>query len=416
VTRAVTTDAGGPGCAGGPGGPGGPSSPRSPRNPSNPSSPRDPGRGDRVVVAFATSLRRAGLRVPSGSVVAFAEALGAVGLEQRSPVYWAGRATLVRKPEDVPTFDRVFSEFFDRRPSEAGEALPVSLTLAIDDEEESAEEEPEAAEAPEEGRTPALAVTYSAVELLRREDFARYGDQEWDEARRLIAAMRSRAETRRSRRVRAAGRGSALDLPRTVRAALASDGEAVRRAWLSESVRQRRVVLLVDISGSMEPYARAFLRFAHAALVSRPTGSVEVFVFGTRVSRITRQLATRDPDAALADAAKTVEDWYGGTRLGEGLRTFNDRWGTRGTARGSIVVVLSDGWDRGDPELFATEMQRLRRVAHRIVWVNPLRASAGYEPLARGMAAALPYVDDFVDGHSIASLEALVEVIAGEQR
>jgi hypothetical protein len=174
-------------------------------------------------------------------------------------------------------------------------------------------------------------------------------------------------------------------------------------------------VLLVDVSGSMEEYARGFLRFAHAAISARPKGLVEVFVLGTRLTRITRALSWRDPDVALAEAARSVTDWFGGTRLGDGLKAFNDEWGVRGMARGAVVVVLSDGWDRGDPASLAAEMQRLRRVAHRIVWVNPLKASPGYAPVVRGMAAALPFLDAFVDGHSLGSLENLVDVISGEK-
>jgi len=164
----------------------------------------------------------------------------------------------------------------------------------------------------------------------------------------------------------------------------------------------------------MEPYARVMLRFVHVAVVGR--GRVEAFALGTRLTRITRELQSRDPDAALAGAAERVVDWSGGTRLGEGLRAFNDRWGVRGMARGAIVVVLSDGWDRGDPDVLGAEMARLARVAHRIVWVNPLKATPEYAPLARGMAAALPYVDDFVEGHSLAALDALVQVIARPDR
>ncbi len=169
-------------------------------------------------------------------------------------------------------------------------------------------------------------------------------------------------------------------------------------------------MLLCDVSGSMEPYARALVRFLHAAVVGR--ARVEAFVLGTRLTRITRELSTRDPDAALGAAARRVTDWSGGTRLGAMLREFNDQWGVRGMARGSVVVILSDGWDRGAPELLAEQMARLHRVAYRVVWVNPLKASPGFAPLARGMAAALPYVDEFVDGHSVASLEHLAEVVA----
>jgi uncharacterized protein len=164
------------------------------------------------------------------------------------------------------------------------------------------------------------------------------------------------------------------------------------------------------VSGSMEPYARALVRFLHTAVVGR--GRVEAFALGTQLTRITRELSSRDPDDALAAAARRVHDWSGGTRLGEGLREFNDRWGVRGMARGAVVVILSDGWDRGDPEVLGEQMARLARVAHRVVWVNPLKATPEYAPLARGMAAALPYVDEFVEGHSVAALENLVDVIS----
>jgi hypothetical protein len=174
------------------------------------------------------------------------------------------------------------------------------------------------------------------------------------------------------------------------------------------------VVLIVDVSGSMEPYARALMRFAHATVAGRGVRRAEVFTLGTRLTRITRELGGRDPDAAVAAAAAAVADWSGGTRLGASLREFNDRWGVRGLARGAVVVVLSDGWDRGDPAEVAEEMGRLSRVAHRVVWSNPLKASPGYAPLARGMAAALPYVDQFVEGHSYAALEQLADVVAGD--
>jgi uncharacterized protein with von Willebrand factor type A (vWA) domain len=176
------------------------------------------------------------------------------------------------------------------------------------------------------------------------------------------------------------------------------------------TLRPRRVVLLCDVSGSMEPYVRALLRFLHVAVAGR--ARVEAFALGTRLTRLTRQLSSRDPDAALRLATEQVPDWSGGTRLGEGIGTFNDRFGMPGMARGAIVVILSDGLDRGDPALLGGEMARLHRAAHQTIWVNPLKASLGYEPLARGMAAALPHIDQFVEGHSAASLDALVSVIA----
>ncbi|MST33797.1 VWA domain-containing protein, partial [Acidimicrobiaceae bacterium USS-CC1] len=195
--------------------------------------------------------------------------------------------------------------------------------------------------------------------------------------------------------------------------ALRTGGEPLDRAWRAPATRPRRLVLLVDVSGSMDAYARALLRFAHAAVSARGPSRCEVFTLGTRLTRVTRHLGDRDPDAALGAAAGAVDDWSGGTRLGEALREFNDRWGSRGTARGAVVVILSDGWDRGEPDALAEQMARLGRVAHRVVWVNPLKASPGYAPLARGMAAALPHVDQFVEGHSLAALEQLAAVVGG---
>ncbi len=197
---------------------------------------------------------------------------------------------------------------------------------------------------------------------------------------------------------------------RTVRRALRTGGEPIERRFEVPATQRRRIVLLLDVSGSMEPYARAFVRFLHAAVVGRTR--VEAFALGTRLTRITRELSSRDPDAAVAAAANRVSDWSGGTRLGEGIQVFNDTWGIRGMARGAVVVILSDGWDRGGPELLAEQMARLARVAYKIVWVNPLKATPGYAPLAQGMAAALPYVDEFVEGHSLAALEQLAEVIS----
>ncbi len=367
------------------------------------------GEGDRIAVAFAHVLRGAGLEVPVGSVVSFAQALGAVGVRAQRPVYWAGRATLLTRPEDLSIYDRAFAAFWlgdGGTPPPPSEVVP--LTLVIDDDQEDAPGPPDAATEPP-GAT--LAVRYSPTEVLRHKDFADCSPAELAEARRLMSDIRLRAALRRSRRLEPARRARGRpDLRRTVRGALRAGGEPVRRAHLEPGRRPRRVVLLCDVSGSMEPYARVLLRFLHTAVAGGTR--VEAFAVGTRLTRLTRQLSGRDPDAALREAATAVVDWSGGTRLGAGLQAFNDRWGVRGLARGAVVVVLSDGWDRGDPEVLAAQMARLHRVAHRVVWVNPLKASPGYAPLARGMAAALPYVDDFVEGHSVASLENLVEVVA----
>jgi uncharacterized protein len=364
-----------------------------------------------LVVAFARVLRQAGLDVPVGSTVTFAEALGELGAAEEASVYWAGRATMVRRPEDIPTYDRAFKVFWKQAsPSGLGPTVHdvQHLTLLLD-----ADEEPDAAAAPDavEIKGPVLHVRYSPHEVLRHKDFAAYTHAELDEARRLMADLRLAGALRRSRRLRPVRHDHGRpDLRRTMRRTMRAGGEPVRWSRLAPSTRPRRVVLLCDVSGSMEPYARALMRFAHAAVVGR--ARVEAFALGTRLTRLTRELSSRDPDAALRQAAEAVTDWSGGTRLGEGLQRFNDRWGCRGMARGAVVVILSDGWDRGDPSVLGEQMARLSRVAHKVVWVNPLKATPGYAPLTRGMAAALPYVDEFVEGHSLASLEQLAEVIS----
>jgi uncharacterized protein with von Willebrand factor type A (vWA) domain len=362
--------------------------------------------GERLAVGFTRMLRRAGLEVPVGSVVTFVDALGALGVQTRSAVYWAGRASLVHDRAEIEVYDRVFAAFWDAVEGEALTELDeASQALVLLD------AEPEASAVGSPAAESAVALRYSAIEVLRAKDFAAYSRDEHDEARRLIADLRLAGALRPGRRARSVRqRAGRPDLRRTVRQALRTGGEPLRRSWVAPAERPRKVVVVCDISGSMEPYARALMRFVQAAVAA--SGHVEAFALGTRLTRLTRELRSRDPDAALAAASRAVADWSGGTRLGEGLRTFNDRWGIRGLARGAVVVIMSDGWDRGDPDLLTEQMARLRRVAHRIIWVNPLKSSPGYAPLARGMAAALPYVDAFVEGHSLAALESLAEVIS----
>jgi uncharacterized protein with von Willebrand factor type A (vWA) domain len=351
-----------------------------------------------VGVGFARALRGAGLDVPVDSVAAYMEALGAV-----DSLYWAGRATLVRRPEDIPVYDSVFESYWRAQPAstpvgDVGPVVEIDVGVATDEEAEDGSSSP----------STVVAVRYSPRETLRQKDFAAYSDEEFAEARRLMADVRLAGALRRSRRVRPTSRrGRRPDVRRTMRSALRTGAEPVRRRSLERALRPRPVVLLCDVSGSMEPYTRALLRFVHAAVAGR--GRVEAFVFATRLTRITRHLSWRDPDAALARAGAAVADWSGGTRLGAVLHEFNARWGD--VARGAVVVVMSDGWDRGDPMALTAELERLRRGAHRIVWVNPLKASPDYAPLARGMAAALPYVDEFVEGHSLAAIEELVGVV-----
>jgi len=366
---------------------------------------------DRLAVGFARVLRGAGLDVPVGMTLLFAEALGALGIARRDSVYWAGRSTLVRRPEDVELYDRAFVAWWEQvREVPLGTATVQEIVVAFDgDDNEPSDDDGEPSDAP------TFAVRYSRAEVLRQRDFAHYSPAEFAESRRLMDDLRMTGATRRSRRRRASRRDRGRpDLRRTVRRAIRAGGEPISRAYVEPADRPRRLVLLCDVSGSMEAYARGLVRFLHAAVVGR--GRVEAFAIGTRLTRITRELSSRDPDAAIAAAARRVTDWSGGTRLGEGLRQFNDEWGIRGMARGAVVVILSDGWDRGDPELLGREMERLHRVAYKVVWVNPLKSSPNFAPLARGMAAALPHVDEFVEGHNLASLEHLARVVAGERR
>ena len=368
--------------------------------------------GERVAVGFCRVLRRAGVRLPPSATINFVEALGLVGAETRDAVYWAGRATLIHRPEDIVLYDRVFSVYWQKRVGETVgfEGTPQPVVLALDLGEDNGPDD--AGDESDDGDSEIQPVRFSRTEILTSKDFADCTQQELDELTRLMSRLAFTTSQRRSRRLTPTkGRGDRPDLRRTVRRALRHHGEPMHRAYLEKSTRPRRLVLVLDVSGSMEPYARALIRFAHAATVAR--GRVEVFALGTRLTRLTRHLTSRDPDMALSAALPEVKDWAGGTRLGEGIREFNDEWGIRGMARGSIVVILSDGWDRGDPTELAAEMERLRRVTRELIWVNPLKATPGYAPLAAGMAAALPHVDRFIEGHSYASLEQLAIILAG---
>jgi len=362
---------------------------------------------DRLAVAFARVLRGAGLDVPVGATLGFARALDCIGLSTASGVYWAGRATLVRRPDDIAAYDRAFDAFWGSTPPLPDGSAPVPTPTAAFDVELS----PDDAEGDAGTRRPSVTVRWSPIETLRDRDFASYTPAEFAQARRLMADLRLAGARRPSRRRKPSSRlRGSPDLRRTVRRSLRAGGEVAPPAYQTTGTRTRPLVLLLDVSGSMEPYARAFVRFVHAAVISRTR--VEAFALGTRLTRVTRELSSRDPDAAVHAAAGRVVDWAGGTRLGEGLRAFNDEWGVRGMARGAVVVILSDGWDRGDPDALAEQMARLARVAYKIVWVNPLKASPGYAPLAQGMAAALPYVDAFIEGHSLAALEQVAAVIS----
>ena len=365
-----------------------------------------------IAVAFTRVLRGAGLKVPTSCTHTFAEALCAVGMDDRDAVYWSGRTTLARRPEDIEIFDRAFKVFFEHRrgdDADGSEDDPQSITIAIDaEDDDGGEDGPETADANDD---PTIELRFSTTEVLRQKDFAQYSPDELALAQELMSSLRLVGSPRESLRLGPTSRITARpDIRRTMQAAIRNGGEPIERHHRRPRTRLRRLVLLLDVSGSMEPYARALLRFVHAAVAGRQ--KVEAFALGTRLTRITRELDSRDPDVALAAAAERVTDWSGGTRLGDGLRAFNDEWGVRGLARNSIVIVLSDGWDRGDPDSLAEQMERLHRVTHRLVWVNPLKVTPGYAPLARGMAAALPHLDAFVEGHSLAAMEELCQVIS----
>ena len=357
-------------------------------------------------------LRGLGLSVPIGCVLTFGEALSVAGIDTRSAVYWSARSTLVRRPEDLPLFDRAFAVFWDQRAGDTGQADDVEPQRIVVEMDDGNDTDPGADDGAEPNDDPTIQLRFSAAEVLRNKDFGAYSDDELRLAQQLMTTLRFAGPPRRSLRLTPSRRKQYRpDVRRTVRASLRAGGEPIRRHYREPGERMRRLVLLLDVSGSMEPYARALLRFVQAAVSGRQR--VEAFALGTRLTRLTKELASRDPDKALQLASARVTDWSGGTRLGECLRRFNDEWGVRGMARGAIVVVLSDGWDRGDPQLLAEQMQRLQRITHNLVWVNPLKVTPGYAPLARGMAAALPYVDHFVEGHSVAAMEELAQVISG---
>ncbi|HET7399160.1 MAG TPA: VWA domain-containing protein [Intrasporangium sp.] len=362
-------------------------------------------RPDEVLLGFARALRAAGTAVTADRERTFLTAAAAIGLDRRSHVYWAGRATLTSSPADIERYDSVFEAWFSGRPPQLGPAAerarPPSRQAPLGEDGSGAETG--------EGDDDVVRARASAREVLRHRDVGGLTPGEREALTRLFGALRPEAPRRRARRhVRA--RAGLVDGPATLREQLRRVGEPgpVRRR--RRTTRPRRVVLLVDVSGSMAPYADSLLRLAHA--FARSVSSVEVFTMGTRLTHVTRALRERDPEQALRAAGQVVPDWSGGTRLGEVLGAFLDRWGRRGLARGAVVVLFSDGWEREGPELLGEQMRRLRALAHHVVWANPHRGKAGYQPVQQGIVAALPHVDAFVAGHSFATFEELVEVVA----
>ena len=366
---------------------------------------------DEILLGFGRALRAAGVPVTQDRTHGFLAAVATLGLDDQRATYLAGRATLCAGPDDIERYDQVFEAYFNARdglprtrpatstPSFSASGLPTSEngTGSGDDADE------------------VVRAMASAAEVLRHRDVAAMTTGEKARLAAMFATLRPRPPTRRTARHQAWHRGD-LDANRTLRSTLRRMGEPGDIAWRRRGSRPRRVVLLIDVSGSMSGYADALLRLAHrftqAVSAGSTRGRVETFTLGTRLTHLTRAMRVRDAERALVAAGATVPDWSGGTRLGETLRFFLDRWGQRGLARGAVVVVFSDGWERGDPALLAAQMARLQRIAHRVVWVNPHRGKAGYEPVQQGVIAVLPYVDDFVAGHSLATFAELSELVS----
>jgi uncharacterized protein with von Willebrand factor type A (vWA) domain len=363
------------------------------------------------VVTFGRVLREAGLEVGPGRVSDALHGLDAVDLGRQDDVYWTLRQTLVSRADDLSAFDRAFAAWFLRAPEPAPPRTPHTERArgARTSSRDGSEEAAEAGSTDEE-----RAAGWSPEELLRRKDFSELTKEELAQLRQLIAELVTARPLRRSRRLRRNPRGATLDLRRLVRASLATGGDPVDRAFRSRVETHRKLIVLCDVSGSMEPYSRAILLFVHGLLESGR--GVEAFAFGTRLTRLTEELSGPDPERALEEASKRVVDWSGGTRIGASLKAFNDLWGRRALSRGAVVTIVSDGWEREDAATVGREMARLARCAYAVVWVNPLKGHPDYEPLAGGMRAALPHIDRFLPGHNLASLEDLAGVLAGIER
>lgn len=405
-----------------------------------PSGPREAVDGHRLLqraVGFGRELRRAGLAVDVGAEIDFARALGLVDIGDREVVRAAGAAVFTRRRDDRPVYDRVFDRYWRRRSllpnleapgtDQRPEAIPSDEGTPQDgampgDERSELPEDRQGIPIPTDGEpdddsTAPDVVTispdaYSRSETMRHRDFDRMTAQELREAERLVDLLEPRLELRRTRRYELHRHGRRLAPREMFRRNLGNGGEILTWVWRRKVQRPRPLVVICDISGSMERHSRLLLRFIQA-LSASSTVKAESFVFGTRLTRVTRLLKDRNRDRALAKVADTVTDWAGGTRIGESFHEFNHKWARRTLRSSGVVIVISDGWDRGDPRLVETETARLRRNCHRLVWLNPLAGTPGYQPLAAGMRAAYPYVDDFLAAGTVASLERLGEILAG---
>jgi uncharacterized protein len=362
-----------------------------------------------VLVDFARELRAAGLAVGSGEVLTYATAMTSLDPSDLLDLYWAGRATLVPRHDQIPVYDQVFRRFFLDASDPVRELLTLRASSAA---ETQAVLAVPATDPGEDGRTDqaVLGLMASDVDILRHKSFAACTPEELAALRRIMARIRLTPPRRRTRRTVAGAAGRTPDLRRTIRASMRTHGEPGELFWRQRKVRLRPLILILDISGSMADYSRSLLQFAHTA--ARAAARVEVFCFGTRLTRITGALAHRSPDQALAEAAAEVCDWEGGTRIGASLDTFVRDYGRRGLARGGIVVICSDGLDRGDPAVLAAAMERLSRLCHRLVWMNPHKGdNRDFRPSTLGMMVAAEHTDLVLSGHDLRSLEELAALL-----
>jgi hypothetical protein len=356
-----------------------------------------------TLVAFARRLRDAGVPLGTGDVLTYCAAVEPLDPTDLVDLYWAGRTALVTRHDQIPVYDRVFRAFFLDEADDQEEPVPFSVRAK--EEARTELQLPESQPGEErEGREARLGLMASDVAALKGKSFAACTPEELVALRRIMRTVRLTPPRRRSRRTRAVRDGRTPDPRRTVRASMRTHGDPVELWWRRRRTRLRPLVLILDVSGSMTDYSRSLLQFAYSA--RRAATRVEVFCFGTRLTRITRELENRRPDEALSRAAEAVVDWDGGTRIGESLAAFVRDWGRRGTSRGAIVVICSDGLDRGDPAVLDKALERLGRLCHRIVWLNPhATGGAGFRPSTLGMMVAAPHVDLLLSGHDLASLE-----------
>jgi uncharacterized protein with von Willebrand factor type A (vWA) domain len=366
----------------------------------------------RKLVTFGRILREAGMEVGPGRLQDALRGLDLVELADRDQVYHALRCTLVSRHDHLPLFDAAFCAFWEREPRH-GDAVADALGAP----ELRPPADADLAETSQDGEgdrhdEEVRGIAAADREMLRHRDFAHMSPDELRRVRRLMDDLAALHPLRRSRRLEPAHGGGVLDQRRTLRQSMRSDGIPLERQWRRPKLVPRKLVVLVDVSGSMEPYARALVMFLQALSAREGAARhVEAFAFGTRLTRLTPHLAGRDPDVALARASMALSDWGGGTRIGESLAAYNRVFGRRGLTRGAVVVIASDGWERGDLSLLDTQLATISRQADTLMWVNPLKGHDGFEPLAGGMQIALRHVDDFLEGHNLAALEALAEAL-----